>query len=60
MKMTEAMKACAIGGCVYRKAYPILRYYKNPDGRFPDAVNVSYLDFTSTDWQHSSAEDAAA
>ena len=51
MEMLQAMRACAPGGYVARKAYPNRKYYKDGNGIFPEAARVDHIDFTSTDWE---------
>ncbi|MCB2147588.1 MAG: hypothetical protein KQI81_14020 [Deltaproteobacteria bacterium] len=51
MEMLQAMRACAPGGYVARKAYPNRKYFKDDNGIFPEAARVDHIDFISTDWE---------
>ena len=51
MEMMEAMRKCAPGGYVARKAYPNRKYYKSCSGLFYEAAGVDRIDFIATDWE---------
>lgn len=56
MEMIEAMRKCAPGGYVARKAYPVRKYHKDESGVFVDAQKVDYIDFIAKDWEYYSSE----